>query len=112
MNARTRAVFFQNPRHDLFPDRLYATGDLARIAPDGSFLFLGRRDQQIKYMGNRIELGEIEAMLLKAPGVVDGVVLFHDAAAAADKCIGALVVVDAQAGERDFELIIAAAIQV
>lgn len=88
---RTRAVFFQNPRHDLFPDRLYATGDLARIAPDGSFLFLGRRDQQIKYMGNRIELGEIEAMLLKASGVVDGVVLFHDAAAAADKCIGALV---------------------
>jgi amino acid adenylation domain-containing protein len=88
---RTRAAFFQNPRHDLFPDRLYATGDLARIADDGSFLFLGRRDQQIKYMGNRIELGEIEAMLLKAEGVVDGVVLFHDAPAAADKCIGALV---------------------
>jgi len=88
---RTRAAFFQNPRHDLFPDRLYATGDLARIAPDGAFVFLGRRDQQIKYMGNRIELGEIEAMLLEAPGVVDGVVLFHDAPAAADKCIGALV---------------------
>jgi L-proline---[L-prolyl-carrier protein] ligase len=88
---RTRAAFFQNPRHDLFPDRLYATGDLARIAPDGSFLFLGRRDQQIKYMGNRIELGEIEAMLLKCDGVVDGVVLFHDAPVAADKCIGALV---------------------
>lgn len=88
---RTAAAFFQNPRHDLFPDRLYATGDLARIDADGAFLFLGRRDQQIKYMGNRIELGEIEAMLLKAPGVVDGVVLFHDAPAAADKCIGALV---------------------
>lgn len=88
---RTHAAFFQNPRHDLFPDRLYATGDLARIDADGAFLFLGRRDQQIKYMGNRIELGEIEAMLLKAPGVIDGVVLFHDAEEAADKCIGALV---------------------
>lgn len=88
---RTRAAFFQNPRHDLFPDLLYATGDLARIDPGGAFVFLGRRDQQIKYMGNRIELGEIEAMLLKADGVIDGVVLFHDSPVAADKCIGALV---------------------
>lgn len=100
---KTRAAFFQNPRHDLFPDRLYATGDLARIDAEGAFLFLGRRDQQIKYMGNRIELGEIEAMLLKAPGVVDGVVLFHDAPATADKCIGALVQLQPGASKADVQ---------
>ncbi len=88
---RTRAAFFQNPRHDLFPDRLYRTGDLARISDDGSFLFIGRRDQQIKYMGNRIELGEIESVLLEVEGVLDGVVLFNDSAVVADKCIAALV---------------------
>ena len=88
---RTRAAFIQNPRHDLFHDPLYRTGDLARIAEDGAFLFLGRRDQQIKYMGNRIELGEIEAVLLSLEGVVDGVVVFNDSPIAAEKCIGALV---------------------
>jgi D-alanine--poly(phosphoribitol) ligase subunit 1 len=88
---RTRAAFIQNPRHDLFPDRLYRTGDLARIDDDGAFLFIGRRDQQIKYMGNRIELGEIESVLLKIDGVVDGVVLFNDSPVVAEKCIAALV---------------------
>ncbi len=88
---KTRAAFFQNPRHDFFHDPLYRTGDLARIAEDGSFIFLGRRDSQIKYMGNRIELGEVEAALLAVPGVVDGVVLFNDSPVVEEKCIGALV---------------------
>ncbi len=88
---RTRAAFIQNPRHGLFHDPLYRTGDLARIAPDGSFLFIGRRDQQIKYMGNRIELGEIEAALLRSEMVTEVVVVFNDSPVAEEKCIGALV---------------------
>jgi aryl carrier-like protein len=49
--------------------RLYATGDLARIAEDGTFEYLGRRDDQVKIRGVRVELGEIEAALVSHPDV-------------------------------------------
>lgn len=44
-------------------DRIYKTGDLARIGQGGLLYFLGRADTQIKSRGYRIELGEIEAAL-------------------------------------------------
>ena len=55
--------------------RLFRTGDLARLLPDGNLDFLGRQDQQVKIRGFRIELGEIEAALRAQAGIRDGVVL-------------------------------------
>ncbi|KAJ5673087.1 AMP-dependent synthetase/ligase [Penicillium longicatenatum] len=40
---------------------LYRTGDLVRTRPDGSLLFLGRKDDsQLKVRGQRIEIGDVE----------------------------------------------------
>ena len=56
-------------------DHVYRTGDLVQEREDGNFMFLGRRDSQIKSRGYRIELGEIEAALHAHPAVVECAVL-------------------------------------
>lgn len=58
--------------------RMYATGDLARVRPDGTLEFLGRGDRQIKVRGHRVEPAEVEAALLRHPGVAQAVVDLHD----------------------------------
>jgi amino acid adenylation domain-containing protein len=51
--------------------RVYKTGDLVCEEADGDYLFLGRKDSQVKSRGYRIELGEIETTLLAHPAVVE-----------------------------------------
>jgi amino acid adenylation domain-containing protein len=60
---RTRQAFFTAPGGADPSDRIYKTGDLARVGDDGLVYFLGRADSQIKSRGYRIELGEIESAL-------------------------------------------------
>lgn len=44
--------------------KIYKTGDFAKLLPTGDLLFIGRKDNQIKYRGYRIDLGEIEQVLI------------------------------------------------
>ncbi len=58
--------------------RIYRTGDMARILPDGNIDFLGRIDQQIKIRGYRIEPGEIETLLNQSQSVKQSVVVARE----------------------------------
>jgi amino acid adenylation domain-containing protein len=65
----TNAAFTVDP--DDSTQRIYRTGDLGQFSPDGTFVFLGRRDDQIKIRGYRVELREIDAALMQLDGVAE-----------------------------------------
>jgi acyl-coenzyme A synthetase/AMP-(fatty) acid ligase/acyl carrier protein len=58
----TQASFRSDPRGG--SERLYHTGDLGRMRPDGCLEFLGRKDSRVKIRGHSVEVAEIEAALL------------------------------------------------
>lgn len=59
-------------------EKIYRTGDYARLLPDGNIEYLGRMDNQVKIRGIRIELGEIEAKICEHEAVAQCVVLVKD----------------------------------
>ncbi|MEI2579454.1 amino acid adenylation domain-containing protein [Scytonema sp. PRP1] len=69
----TQVAFLPDP--EFSSRRIYRTGDLGRLRPDGSLEFLGRKDFQVKIRGFRIELGEIEAAIAQHPSVRETVVI-------------------------------------
>ena len=70
----TAERFVRNPPGDL----IYRTGDLGRMAADGTFECLGRIDHQVKIRGYRVELGEIESVLRRVPQVREVLVVAED----------------------------------
>ncbi len=69
-------------RPDPFGDgRMYRSGDLARMLPDGNIEFLGRIDDQVKLHGYRIELPEIEAHMREIESVTEAVAMVRKTAA-------------------------------
>ncbi|KAG9244261.1 hypothetical protein BJ878DRAFT_421762 [Calycina marina] len=57
-----------------FGEKVYRTGDLVRILHDGTFIFHGREDDQIKLRGQRLELSEINEVMKKSTAKVQEVV--------------------------------------
>lgn len=96
--AKTSASFMTNP---FVPQgRMYKTGDMGRMLPDGNMEFLGRRDHQVKIRGYRVELGEIESQLLKHEAVREAVVIDREDAAGG-KYLCAYVVLQEETASAD-----------
>jgi thioesterase domain-containing protein len=64
--------------HGTMTARMYQTGDRVKRLRDGTLLFLGRTDRQVKLRGFRIELGEIEHALNQLAGVQESFVVKLD----------------------------------
>lgn len=69
----TRQKFLSNPF--VQGKKMYKTGDVARLLPNGIIEYLGRIDQQVKINGYRIELPEIEHHLMSHPAIREALVI-------------------------------------
>lgn len=72
---KTEKAFVKDPLRPDLKERVYKTGDLVHMDPDGNYVFLGRKDHMIKSRGYRIEIGEIETVLCNHPEVRNAVVI-------------------------------------
>jgi amino acid adenylation domain-containing protein len=59
-------------------ERLYASGDVVRLGPDGTIEFRNRTDRQVKIRGLRVEPAEIDRALLEHPGVREAVTVVQN----------------------------------
>ncbi|WP_405296879.1 amino acid adenylation domain-containing protein [Algibacter sp. Ld11] len=64
--------------HFVAKNKMYFSGDLGKLLPNGQMLCLGRRDQQVKIRGHRIELGEIEKVIETLPNIKKNAVLVNN----------------------------------
>lgn len=72
----TASRFVPDP-HGPEGSRMYRTGDRVSRAEDGTVIYLGRTDSQVKIRGHRVELAGIESVLLEHPGVRRACVVCH-----------------------------------
>ncbi len=72
----TAASFLSDPEGGL--KRVFRSGDLGVMRPDGCLEYLGRKDSQVKIRGQRVEIAEIESTLLGIPGIKQAAVTAHD----------------------------------
>jgi non-ribosomal peptide synthetase-like protein len=72
----TAQKFIDNPlpEHRERDPRLYRSGDLGRLLPNGEIEYQGRIDTQVKVRGYRIELGEIEEAIREDHEITNAVV--------------------------------------
>jgi amino acid adenylation domain-containing protein len=54
--------------------KIYLTGDLGRMSPDGCLEHLGRKDFQVKIRGLRVEIAEVEGALRQMDSIREAVV--------------------------------------
>ena len=72
--SKTNEKFLWN---DSAKAHIYMTGDIVRQLHDGSFEFVGRRDDLVKLSGMRVELSEISFALAKGHSDIEQVATMH-----------------------------------
>lgn len=89
-----KKMFFKNPFTETIDEApmLYHTGDLVRKEKDGSFVFVGRKDKQVKIHGFRIEVDDITSQILQCKGVTAAHVRVEESFG--DKMLVAYIVLD------------------
>lgn len=75
---KTESTFVQNPLQNHYPEIVYKTGDLVKLNEYGEYVYMGRKDFQIKHMGYRIELGEIETMAISIQNIHSAVCIYDE----------------------------------
>ncbi len=72
----TEQAFVTDTREGTSGKRFYRTGDRVKLILDtGQYIFVGRKDRQVKRRGYRIELGEIETALRRHPAILEAAVI-------------------------------------
>lgn len=71
----TQQALRPHPTRPLTGGRMFRSGDLLKIGEDGEYYFAGRRDLQVKLLGNRVEVEEIERCLATHADVLNAAVL-------------------------------------
>ena len=69
----TSAKFKNDPAHP--EERIYHTGDLGLMLPDGCLIHKGRKDFRVKIRGYGVEIGEVEQALRDHSEIQDAVVV-------------------------------------
>ncbi|MBR4261869.1 MAG: amino acid adenylation domain-containing protein [Bacilli bacterium] len=75
---QTAKAFTLNPSINAYNEVIYHTGDLAYYNELGEFVFNGRKDFQIKYLGHRIELEEVDKSIMKCEKVIRCATFFDE----------------------------------
>ena len=89
----TAQRFIPNPFGAKPGERLFKTGDLARLLSDGQIAFLGRIDEQVKVRGFRVEPNEVTATLNEHPHIQQSVVVAREVAPGDTRLIAYFVAV-------------------
>ena len=71
-----KSGFKINPIEKRFNEISYFTGDIMKYDKKNRFIFVSRKDNQIKHMGFRIEIEEIESRIRKLKFIDDAVITF------------------------------------
>ncbi|RWY50051.1 non-ribosomal peptide synthetase [Mucilaginibacter gilvus] len=90
--------FIDNPFSTIPGDKIYKTGDLGKLKPDGEVVYLGRIDHQVKVRGYRIELGEIEFNLGKLDSIKEAVVIAREDTPGYPRLVAYLLLDNGQTG--------------